>query len=194
MRCRSTADYPAAISTSRLEDRLKKANKHTARQEFQMKELEAKLAYALNDFRSVDELLQEARKGLQAYKANYALKTQVPSITQELDNSMATLAELAESLPNIRSQVSDIRKVYDSGRQQARSLVADLTWLNTEFYERWRTTIFTSRSPVSWRWKTVLRIIFVITFIIFSCLAYVTLSGAYRAHRHRLVWGEKLMS
>jgi hypothetical protein len=161
-----------------------------------MKELEAKLAYALNDFRSVDELLQEARKGLQANtdKANYALKTQVPSITQELDNSMATLAELAESLPNIRSQVADIRKVYDSGRQQAQSLVADLTWLNTEFYERWRTTIFTSRSPVSWHWKAVMRIIFVITFIIFSCLAYVTLSGAYRAHRHRLVWGEKLMS
>jgi hypothetical protein len=77
---------------------------------------------------------------------------------------------------------------------QAQALVEDLVWLNTEFYERWRSIIFTSSSPVSWRWKAVMRTLFVISFILCSWLSWIALSGAYRAHRHRLVWGEKLMS
>lgn len=77
---------------------------------------------------------------------------------------------------------------------QAQILVSDLTWLNTEFYERWRRIIFTSTSPVSWRWKVYMRLLFIISFLVCARLFWIALIGAYRAHRHRLVWGEKLMS
>ena len=77
---------------------------------------------------------------------------------------------------------------------QAQILVSDLTWLNTEFYERWRRIIFTSTSPVSWRWKVYMRSLFIISFLICARLFWIALSGAYRAHSHRLVWGDKLMS
>ena len=39
----------------------------------------------------------------------------------ELDESMETLNELSETLPTTQSQVSDIRVVYDSGREKVRS-------------------------------------------------------------------------
>lgn len=149
-----------------------------------------------------------------------ALNTQIPHISEELDESLDALAELAEALPTIRTQVADIRRVYTSGRQkvhhyllpfpsgssnarclilpfactQAQSLVDDLTWLNTEFYERWRTIIFTPNSPVSLRWKALMRLVFAISFLMCTWLAWIALSGAYRAHRQRLVWGDRLMS
>ena len=126
---------------------------------------------------------------------------------------METLNELHDTLPTVHSHVSDIRVVYDSGREKVRSspttwrhlvvltssvqaqmLVSDLTWLNTEFYERWRRIIFTSTSPVSWRWKFYMRLLFIISFLICARLFWIVLIGAYRAHSHRLVWGDKLMS
>ena len=76
---------------------------------------------------------------------------------------------------------------------QAKDLVHDLEWLNTDFYERWRTAIFTADSPVSWRWKAGMRLIFAICFAVAAWLAWIALRGAYRAHRQRLVWGERLM-
>jgi hypothetical protein len=78
--------------------------------------------------------------------------------------------------------------------KQAKILVSELDWLNTDFYERWRRIIFTSTSPVSWRWKAIMRTLFVISFMICFWLFWIATAGAYRAHRHRLVWGDKLMS
>lgn len=149
-------------------------------------------------------------------RAESSLKQQVPQIQTELETSMDTLSDLKDSLPRTDMEVSHVRKVYKSGRDkvrylrscplsvvkahpdisngQATALVSDLTWLNTEFYERWRSIIFTSSSPVSWRWKIYLRTMFVVSFILCSWLFWIALTGAYRAHRHRLVWGEKLMS
>ena len=40
---------------------------------------------------------------------------------RELDESMETLNELHGTLPTIQSHVSDIRVVYDSGREKVRS-------------------------------------------------------------------------
>ncbi|KAJ6515102.1 hypothetical protein C8R47DRAFT_1090049 [Mycena vitilis] len=190
------ADCPAAVSTVKLEAALKKVSGQAAQYEHQMKDLESKLAESLSNFRAIDSLLQEAFAGLRrnAQRADQALSKQVSHITQELDSSMDSLTQLAEDLPTIQSQVAAIRAVYDSGRKKAQYLVADLTWLNTEFYERWRLIIFTSSSPVSWRWKALMRVFFAVSFVGFVWLTWITLWGGYRAHRGGLVWGERLMS
>jgi hypothetical protein len=164
--------------------------------EYEMKDLESKLSEDLNNFRTIDGLLKEVYAGLERHhqRAERAMKRQIPEMQAELEDSMDTLSDLAETLPTTQAQVSDIEKIYDSGRSKAESLISDLAWLNTEFYERWRTIVFTPSSPVSWRWKVYLRTLFVISFIVCSWLFWIALKGAYRAHRHRLVWGEKLMS
>jgi hypothetical protein len=77
---------------------------------------------------------------------------------------------------------------------QAQKLVADLEWLDTDFYDRWRAIIFTSSSPVSWRWKALMRLLFAVSFMVFAYMSWIAIGGAYRAHRQRLVWGERLMS
>ena len=99
------------------------------------------MAHGLSDFRTVDKLLQEASTGLQVcyifpsffpnniepiYKrdskrADRAAKYQVSQMIRELDESMETLNELHDTLPTIQSHVSDIRVVYDSGREKVRS-------------------------------------------------------------------------
>ncbi|KAJ7155347.1 hypothetical protein C8R43DRAFT_999438 [Mycena crocata] len=190
------ADCPAAVSTVKLEAALKKVSTQAAQYEHQMKDLESKLAESLSNFRAIDSLLQEAFAGLRrnAQRADHALNKQVSYITHELDSSMDSLTQLAEELPIIGDQVADIRSVYDSGRKKAQHLVMDLTWLNTEFYERWRQIIFTSSSPVSWRWKVVMRVLFAVSFVVFVWLTWITIWGGYRAHRGGLVWGERLMS
>ncbi|KIK01499.1 hypothetical protein K443DRAFT_566186 [Laccaria amethystina LaAM-08-1] len=190
------SEASVSVSTSRLEAALRKFSKQAILNEYKMKDLESRLSENLSNFRAIDSLLQEAFTGLQRNSklADRALQTQVPHINAELEESMESLTQLSQTLPKIQSQVADIRVVHDSGREKAQALVEDLVWLNTEFYERWRSIIFTSSSPVSWRWKAVMRTLFVISFILCSWLSWIALSGAYRAHRHRLVWGEKLMS
>ncbi|KAF8916307.1 hypothetical protein CPB85DRAFT_1290794 [Mucidula mucida] len=190
------ADANAFITTNKLEAVLKRVSRQAAQYEFQMRDLETKLAENLSNFRAIDSLLQEAFSVLRrnSRRADKALTSQIPEITAELDDSMEALSELSETLPTIHNQVADIRAVYDSGRKKAQSLVADLTWLNTEFYERWRAIIFTSSSPVSMRWKVFMRFLFAVTFLVCSWIMWIALLGGYRAYRHKLVWGERLMS
>jgi len=179
-----------------LEDALNKASARASLYELEMKGLETNLAENLSNFRAVDSLLQETFTGLHrnADRADRALNSHVPHINSALDNSREELTDLAETLPIIRTEVSDIRQVYDSGRQKAQKLVADLEWLDTDFYERWRAIIFTSSSPVSWRWKALMRLLFAVSFMVFAYMSWIALRGAYRAHRQRLVWGERLLS
>jgi len=183
-------------SSQDLGDALNKASTRASRYELQMKGLETNLAENLSNFRAVDSLLQETFTGLHrnARRAERAQSSHVPRINEELDESRDELTDLAETLPAIRTDVSDIRLVYDSGRRKAQKLVADLEWLDTDFYERWRVIIFTSSSPVSWRWKALMRLIFAVSFLVFAYTSWIALGGAYRAHRQRLVWGERLMS
>ena len=77
---------------------------------------------------------------------------------------------------------------------QAQSLIMDLTWLNTSFHERWRRIIFTPSAPVSGRWKALMRLLFAISFFLCCTVVWIGVRGAYRAYRHKLVWGERLMS
>ncbi|KAF5321320.1 hypothetical protein D9619_002040 [Psilocybe cf. subviscida] len=187
---------PVVPTTKNIENALKAACSRNMEKEYEMKDLESKLSEDLNNFRTIDGLLKEVHAGLERHhqRAERSIKRQIPDMQGELEDSMDTLTDLAETLPTTQAQVSDIEKIYDSGRSKADSLIADLAWLNTEFYERWRTIIFTPSSPVSWRWKVYLRTLFVVSFIICSWLFWIAVKGAYRAHRHRLVWGEKLMS
>ncbi|KAI0249716.1 hypothetical protein BJV78DRAFT_1129276 [Lactifluus subvellereus] len=117
----------------------------------------------------------------------------VPQIDHELAESLRMLAELEACLPAIRThwQVAQVRLVYDSGRQKV-----DLRWLNRGWYERWPQwyeVIFTSESPVSWRWRATLRTLFALAMVA-AWMTSVTLLGVTRAHRQRLVWGERLPS
>jgi len=192
----SASEGSGIISTSKVESALKRTCKSNAKYEYLMKDLESRLSDDLSNFRAIEGLMQNRYKGLQrtAQRSDKALNHQVPQIKEELDYLTESLTELVETLPTTRTQVSDIKQAYDSGRGKAQALVSDLSWLNTEFYERWRMIIFTSSSPVSLRWKIYIRLIFVVSFIICSWLSWIAITGAYRAHRHRLVWGEKLMS
>ncbi|KAK0488966.1 hypothetical protein IW261DRAFT_1442474 [Armillaria novae-zelandiae] len=184
------------ITTHKLEAALRRVSVQAAQYESEMKDLESKLSEGLSNFRAIDSFLQEAFTVLRrnTRRAERSKNRQLPDISAELEECNTMLKDLSQTLPTIQNQVADLRTVYDSGRKKARSLVADLTWLNTEFYERWRTIIFTSSSPVSWRWKAFMRFLFAVSFLICSWITWIALLGAYRAYRYKLVWGERLMS
>ncbi|KAH6915926.1 hypothetical protein BKA70DRAFT_1556489 [Coprinopsis sp. MPI-PUGE-AT-0042] len=187
---------PSVAVAARLQRSLRNASAQASQYEHEMKDLESSLSENLSNFRAIDSSLGEAFDGLQrnTKRANRALKQQVPHITSELNECKDILEELSETLPTIRTQVQGIGDIYDSGRQKAKDLVDDLTWLNTEFYERWRLIIFTSSSPVSVRYKLIMRTLFAVSFVLCCWLSWVVLRGGYRAYRHRLVWGERLLS
>ncbi|EKM81749.1 hypothetical protein AGABI1DRAFT_112002 [Agaricus bisporus var. burnettii JB137-S8] len=183
-------------STQKLEMALRKASKKAVEYEGQMRDVEATLSHHLAEFRTFDSDVQQTMHTLRvnSNRVDRASNVQVPRIEEELDESMETLVKLGAELPVIQSQVNCIADVYLSGHETARILVSELDWLNTDFYERWRRIIFTSTSPVSWRWKAIMRTLFILSFMACFWLLWIAVAGAYRAHRHRLVWGDKLMS
>lgn len=187
--------FDERISTGRLEAAVKSASDRTQEYECQLRAVESQISTTLSNFRAIDYTMRESYSGLEQHntRANHGLQNQVPYIESELEESAETLAQLNEILPNVDTQVTHIQAMYDSGRKEAEELVDNLTWLNTDFYERWRRIIF-SDSPVSWRWKYIMRTSFAILFITSTVLLCIALAGAYRAHRHRLVWGDKLLS
>jgi hypothetical protein len=73
-------------------------------------------------------------------------------------------------------------------------MVKDMTWLTTSFYDRWRIIIFTFSAPVSARTKFLVRLLFLLCFIGCNYIVYISAMGAYKAHRHRFIWGDKIMS
>ena len=66
----------------------------------------------------------------------------------------------------------------------------DLYWLNRGWYERSYEVIFTSKSPVSWRWRTTLCMLFAVMLMDLAWMTWVALPGITRAHRERHLWGE----
>ncbi|KAI0788763.1 hypothetical protein C8Q75DRAFT_187847 [Abortiporus biennis] len=164
--------------------------------EDQMRSLESKLAENLSNSRAIDNLLRDVVMSLQntQRRTKTALSTTVPHIVHALTEDLTTLHELEEHLPEVGTQVKDIRNVYDRGREKAIELVDSLEWLNTPVPLRLRTIIFTPNAPVSPRWKVLLRFLFAVIFIACIWITWITIRGAIRAHRQRLVWGERLMS
>ncbi|VDC00986.1 unnamed protein product [Peniophora sp. CBMAI 1063] len=176
---------------------LASSSKQAAMYEGQIKTLEDKLSEDLSNCRAIDGLLREAFVAIKRSSErakNGALQTHVPYIHRELDESLAVLDDLERRLPLIRDQVAQVRRVYDSGRVKAKQLVHDLEWLNMDWHERWRIIVFTPRAPVSWRWKTLYRVLFTMFMATTIYLLARGLQGLYRAHSYRFVWGERLMS
>ncbi|KDQ61709.1 hypothetical protein JAAARDRAFT_55041 [Jaapia argillacea MUCL 33604] len=185
------------MSTTSFNSAFESSSRRASEYEYQIKELEAKLAEHLSNFRAIDGSLQEALTSLKrnSRRADKALDHHVPHIYRELEDSRDVLSELVERLPIIRTQVGDVRRVYDSGRQKALSLVSDLEWLNTDFQTRFRTILFSpSSAPVSWRYKVLCRLAFLAVLVTVVWASVVAIGGAYRAHRERLVWGARIMS
>ncbi|KAI0291038.1 hypothetical protein B0F90DRAFT_1781249 [Multifurca ochricompacta] len=165
--------------------------------EHDLKDLEEKLLEGLSNCRALEGTIREYFTSI---KRNYrrvgrdTLRTSVPQIDDELAESLRVLAELEARLPAIRTQAAQVRQVYDSGRQKAEAVARDLRWLNRGWYERGYKVVFTSKSPVSWRWRATLRTLLAFTFIVAAWMFWVALLGVTRAHRQRLVWGERLPS
>jgi hypothetical protein len=180
-----------------LDDVLSSTSRRAATFEQQIKALEEKLAEDLSNCRAIESSLKDA---FNSVKRNYrrtdkdAFRTHVPHIDAELDEVLSVLNELEVQLPAIRTQTAHLGRLYDSSRDKAQLLVEDLRWLNRDFKSRWRTVIFSRTSPVSWRWRATLRALFALTFVLVAWGTWIALRGAYRAHRLRLVWGERLIS
>ncbi|RDX48217.1 hypothetical protein K466DRAFT_532661 [Polyporus arcularius HHB13444] len=175
---------------------LESAAKRASYYERTIKELDGKLALDLSNSRAIENLLHEVFTGIQQTRdrTEFSLKNTVPHVRDTLDEDLTVLIELEEQLPEVGSQIRDIRKVYDRGREKAQQLMTSLEWLNTPVSQRLRAIIFTPNAPVSKRWKALVRTIFALVLCACIWIAYITLRGAVRAHRQRLVWGERLMS
>ncbi|KIJ65582.1 hypothetical protein HYDPIDRAFT_110699 [Hydnomerulius pinastri MD-312] len=179
-----------------IDDQARRVLTHATRYDSQMKDLNSKLREQLSNFQAIETSIKGSLAELNrnTQRADQALNVDIPKLREELEESLAVLQDLSTSLPQTRTRVANIRRAYDSGRTKAQELVSDLTWLNTDFHERWRLIIFTSKAPVSWRWKATMRVLFAILLITFTWVAWVAIGGTYRAHRQRLIWGERLMS
>ncbi|KAI0731315.1 hypothetical protein C8Q76DRAFT_613968 [Earliella scabrosa] len=175
---------------------LESASKRSSFYERQIKDLEGKLSLDLSNSRAIENLLHEVFTGIQQTRdrTDFSLAHTVPHINDTLEEDLAVLVELEEQLPEIGSQIRDIRKVYDRGRDKAQQLMASLEWLNTPVSQRLRTIIFTPNAPVGKRWKVLVRTVFALVFLACMWIAWITLRGAVRAHRQGLMWGERLMS
>ncbi|KAI0705196.1 hypothetical protein BC835DRAFT_1410076 [Cytidiella melzeri] len=205
-------DTASSTRAARFENAVASASRRAMQYEHQMKDFEAsnvvkrllpslifvqsKLAEDLSNSRAIDTILREVVQGLQhtQRRSAAALSSTVPYVAHALQDDLAALQELGAQLPEIGRQVRHIREVYDRGRDKAKDLEESLEWLNTPVPLRLRTIIFTPNAPVSPRWKALIRFLFALVFSICMWIAWITLRGAVRAHRQRLVWGEGLMS
>ncbi|KAI0629139.1 hypothetical protein C8Q77DRAFT_307988 [Trametes polyzona] len=175
---------------------LESASRRASLQERQIKDLENKLALDLSNSHAIENLLQEVFTSIHqtGERARFAINNTVPHVDRTLQEDLVLLHELEEQLPEVGAQIRDIRQVYDRGRDKARDLMSSLEWLNTPISQKLRAIIFTPNAPVSKRWKVAVRTIFALVFCMCMWIAWITLRGAVRAHRQRLVWGERLMS
>ncbi|KAI0372709.1 hypothetical protein BV20DRAFT_939323 [Pilatotrama ljubarskyi] len=175
---------------------LESASRRASLQERQIKDLESKLALDLSNSRAIENLLQEVFTSIRqtTERAQFASNNTVPHVESSLEDDLAILAELEEQLPEVGSQIRDIRRVYDRGRDKARDLMSSLEWLNTPLSQRLRTMIFTPNAPVSKKWIFTARSIFALVLCACVWIAWITLWGAVRAHQQGIVWGERLMS
>ncbi|KAH8093295.1 hypothetical protein BXZ70DRAFT_1001674 [Cristinia sonorae] len=196
----STSNRTSTTSDSHYAGNLESVYEATTRRaqqyEAHMKDLEVKLAEDLSNSRAIDTHLRDLMEGLKhtQQRSQSALASTVPQIMHSLRHDLTALDTLGERLPEVGRQITDIRNVYDSGRGKAVDLMNALEWLNTPVPLRLRTVIFTDEAPVSVRVKALIRLLFALVFLACAWIAWITLRGAVRAHRQRLVWGDGLMS
>ncbi|TDL23607.1 hypothetical protein BD410DRAFT_142397 [Rickenella mellea] len=185
-----------AEANKRLESAVQEALQRAKQDESHIKALESKLANDLSNSRSIHHLLADSLGKLETNRqlVDRALVDHIPHIYQDLHDSMESLLALEERLPERRAQVQTIRTVYDSGRITARELTTQLEWRQASLQDKARRVIFTRTAPVSAAEVAAARLAFCLIFILFVWQFGTAMDGAYRAYRHRLVWGDKLMS
>lgn len=170
-------------------------SRRTLRYEQDMHDFESRLAINLSNSRAISTLLHEAQSALKHYQQRAdSVESTLPHTEQSLSEDISSLEHLDEHLPRIEEELVSIRHVYDRGQDKAVGLIAELEWLNTPLTARLRRIIFTASAPVSPRTKALLRILFMLVFCMGVWIAWIALEGAVRAHRQRLVWGERLLS
>ncbi|KAI0000833.1 hypothetical protein BJV74DRAFT_820941 [Russula compacta] len=176
---------------------LETSSQRSATYEHELKDLEERLLEGLSNCRTLEGIISDSFTSIKRkYRraGHDTLRKSVPQIDEELAESLRVLAELEARLPAIRTQATQVQRLYDSGRHKAESLRWDLRWLNRGWYERWYEIIFASGGPVSWRSRATLRTVFALAFMVVVWMISIALLGATRAHRQRLVWGERLPS
>ncbi|KAI9509128.1 hypothetical protein F5148DRAFT_1189935 [Russula earlei] len=183
---RASRSYKCHPSNSFLERPIRRSSTY----EHELKDLEERLVESLSNCRALEDIIRDSFTSIKRKyrRGQDTLLTSVPQIDDELAESLRVLAELEARLPAIRAQATQVQLVYDSGRQKAEVLVRDLRWLNRGWYERWYEAIFTSRGPSRCAHCSDFALLFVAWMIL------VALLEATRAHRQRLVWGERLPS
>ncbi|KAH8108351.1 hypothetical protein DFH11DRAFT_1691591 [Phellopilus nigrolimitatus] len=157
---------------------------------------DAELAGALSNSRAVHSLLVEALGSIEGnrQRVDRALVRHIPHIYRELSDSLESLGMLQTRLPEIREQVRAIRSAYDSGRLKAQDLVTELEWKHAPAQDKLLRIVFTRAAPVAAREVALLRLVFALLFVFLAWQLVGAVDGAYRAYRHRLVWGDKLIS
>ncbi|OCB87808.1 hypothetical protein A7U60_g5132 [Sanghuangporus baumii] len=170
------------------------------RHERQIQEFEAELASALSNSRAVHNLLVEALGSIELnrQRVDRALLQHIPHIYRELNGSMVSLSSLQDRLPELRSHVRTIRAAYDSGRNKAQVLTSELEWKRMPVQDKiWRVAFARGEKegvPVRRRDVWLTRMVLVVLALLLCWQLASALDGAYRAYRHRLVWGDKLIS
>ena len=127
-------------------------------------------------------------------RVDRALTRHIPHIHSELQSSLSHLLALESRFPVLRTQVNAVRSAYDKGRETARALQSDLEWTHAPLAARLHRTLFTRRAPVSALETALTRLVFLLVVLLCAWQVGSVLEGAYRAYRHRLVWGDKLIS
>ncbi|KAI0734026.1 hypothetical protein C8Q72DRAFT_809769 [Fomitopsis betulina] len=171
-------------------------SRRTQHYEQGIQDFESRLAINLSNSRAITTLLHEAKSVLEQHQhqAAVALKTTMPHMEQSLAEDFAALEQLDLHLPLVQEELLCIGHVYDRGQIKAQELVVDLEWLDSPLTTRLSKILFTASAPVSSRVKAIFRTLFALAFFLGVWIAWLTLEGAVRAHRQRLVWGERLLS
>ncbi|KAF8508901.1 hypothetical protein JB92DRAFT_3120433 [Gautieria morchelliformis] len=110
--------------------------------------------------RNIASELRETREIIAAFKAKKALvhdhirtseqmeAVNVPGIGRESARTLEIVNDVEWKLPGIRSQLVEIRKVYDLGRRRAQRLQAEMEWKAKTDFQQWRSTLL-GKSPLS---------------------------------------------
>ncbi|KAI5120382.1 hypothetical protein M0805_006904 [Coniferiporia weirii] len=190
------ADDWRADANRNLESVARAAVDWGVQHEGRIRDLETELAGALSNSRAVHNTLVEALSNIEGSRkrVDRALVQHIPHIYRELDLSMESLSKLQDRLPEIRAQVRAIRSAYDSGQSKAQLLVSDLKWKHMAPQDKLLRIVSSRDVPVSSREAALLRVAFALFLLVLTWQIGGALDGAYRAYRHRLVWGDKLIS
>ncbi|KAF8586041.1 hypothetical protein K439DRAFT_1632135 [Ramaria rubella] len=146
----SARDHDNVFSSMSLESFMKEEVAHAARYEQELTVLERNLCAGLKEAREKIALYNEKKALVQDHieLAKREAELNIPMIGRARDKTLETVHEVEWKLPGIRSQLMEIRKVYDLGRRRAQTLQAEMEWKAKTDFQQWRSTLL-GKSPLS---------------------------------------------